>query len=119
MNGAWCTPGGGLDPGEALVAGLERELFEETGVKPVVGELLFIQQFSYKDIEQFEFFFHITNGQDYQNIDLSKTSHGTEEIAEIAFMDPASIEILPKFLSEVDIVDAITNQRPTQVFNYL
>ena len=31
----WATPGGGLDPGEALEDGLRRELLEETGLEDV------------------------------------------------------------------------------------
>jgi 8-oxo-dGTP diphosphatase len=31
----WATPGGGLDPGEDLEAGLRRELLEETGLEDV------------------------------------------------------------------------------------
>ena len=29
----WLTPGGGIDPGEAPVTGLRREVFEETGLQ--------------------------------------------------------------------------------------
>ena len=118
MNGAWCTPGGGLDIGEPLVAGLIRELEEETGVTPIVGQLLFIQQFVYNDLEQLEFFFHVENGQDYQSIDLAATSHGAHEIAQICYLDPQSTNILPKFLQEVDIPAAISSQATT-VFNYI
>src|SRR6476620_9906846 len=76
----WCLPGGGLDPGEALVDGMRREMVEETGIEPVIGNLLYIQQFSFKGVEYLEFFFHITNAEDYLHIDLSKTSHGEAEI---------------------------------------
>lgn len=97
-NSYWCLPGGGLDEGEALVAGIEREMVEETGIKPVVGALLYVQQFAYGGKEYLEFFFHITNGEDYLHIDLAKTTHGLEEIEEIGFIDPATTHILPVFL---------------------
>jgi 8-oxo-dGTP pyrophosphatase MutT (NUDIX family) len=29
----WITPGGGVDPGESLIEGAKREVFEETGLK--------------------------------------------------------------------------------------
>ena len=39
--------GGGIDIGEAAIPALEREIFEETGVKPSVGSLLYLQQYPY------------------------------------------------------------------------
>lgn len=101
----WCLPGGGLDEGEALVAGVEREMIEETGIKPVVGNLLYVQQFVHSEKEYLEFFFHIKNSEDYFNVDLSKTSHGMAEIERIDFIDPASSHILPTFLKTEPLSD--------------
>ncbi|MBM3210137.1 NUDIX domain-containing protein [Candidatus Saccharibacteria bacterium] len=57
----WCTPGGGIDFGESLHEGLTREMIEETGIKPEIGNLLFVSQFHDGEKEQLEFFFHIKN----------------------------------------------------------
>jgi ADP-ribose pyrophosphatase YjhB (NUDIX family) len=97
-NSYWCLPGGGLDDGEALLTGVEREMVEETGIKPMVGNLLYVQQFAFEGKDYLEFFFHITNSEDYLHIDLTKTTHGMEEIEEIKFIDPAVIRVLPEFL---------------------
>ena len=40
LKGEWSIPGGMLEVGETLVAGVERELLEETGLKVRVIELI-------------------------------------------------------------------------------
>jgi len=115
--GHWVTPGGKLDPKEPLVEGVKREIKEELGIEAKVGNLLYIQQFTHHDIEQLEFFFHITNADDFLDLDLSKTSHGLEEVDEIDFIDTSTSNVLPKFLRDEDLKDL--NNIPTKIFNYL
>lgn len=119
----WAIPGGGLDVGESLDEGLVREFEEELGIKPVIGRLLFMQQFIFthrngSQSEKMEFFFHVTNTADFQHdIDLSATSHG-DELARLAFIDPAVSNLLPDFLQNVDVRNHIdTNQRVLVVNN--
>ena len=121
----WCTPGGGLELGESVLGGLRREMIEETGVEPVIGRLLFVQQFAIatsaagEPREQLEFLFHITNWQDYQSIDLATTTHGLAEVAECGFITPQQCPILPHFLAEVDLAQLIAHNQPVQCLSSL
>ncbi len=103
MRDYWCTPGGGLDDGESLHDGLVREMIEETGVAPVIGKLLFVQQYADEKREYLEFFFEIRNADDYEQIDLDATSHGAVEVAEFGFIDVTKERILPESLSTIDL----------------
>lgn len=114
----WCTPGGGLDDGESLREGLVREMIEETGVTPVIGSLLYVQQFAEEGQDNLDFFFHIKNADEYEDINLAATTHGELEIARYGFIDPRVENILPKFLREVDLTSDIQSGRATQDFAY-
>ncbi len=118
VGNSWIIPGGGVDQGESIIEALRREMVEETGVEPVIGPLLYIQQFKDNGNEFLEFIFHITNTQDYKSIDLSATSHGEEEIAEIRFIDPRSSAILPRFLGQEEL-DRVDTQIAPKFFSYL
>lgn len=88
VNDYWSTPGGGLDDYESLENGLRREMLEETGVEPVIGKLLAIQQYQDNEKEYLEFFYHIENAEDYETINLASTTHGVAEVSECRFVDP-------------------------------
>lgn len=118
-NSYWCLPSGGLDEGEALLTGVEREIVEETGIKPMVGNLLYVQQFTHGDKDYLEFFFHITNSEDYLHIDLSKTTHGAEEIEEISFIDPTTRHVLPEFLKTEPLSERAASSGPTKIISRL
>lgn len=113
----WCVPGGGLDPGEPLVMGVKRELLEETGVHADVGQLLFIQQYGSVAKEELEFFFLVKNWKDFVDIDISSATHADEEIAEFGFVDPKHVQVLPRFLAEVNLTDL--SSPAVSIFNYL
>ena len=115
----WCTPGGGLDPSESLHDGLVREMIEETGIAPEIGKLLYVQQYREENGREYlEFFYHITNVDDYETIDLANTTHGEIEVAEYGFIDPSQENILPKFLQTADIAKDIEAGQ-MQEFSYL
>lgn len=115
----WSTPGGGLDPMESLEDCLVREMIEETGVRPIIGRLLFVQQFKESDDEeQLEFFYHVTNFEDYELVDLSQTTHGEVEISEYGFIKVSEAKLLPDFIRTLNFEETL-QKREVLVFNYL
>ncbi len=121
----WCTPGGGLDDGEALEDGIRRELKEETGVDAQVGRLLFIQQFSktpdasHGFDEFLEFFFQITNPDDFEMIDLTSTTHGDAEISAYDFVDPTAVIFLPTCIANIDFKRYVETIQPPYIYTDL
>ncbi len=118
-NEYWSTPGGGLDYGEDLLGGLTREIIEETGVSPKIGQLLLVQQFMSKGVEQLEFFFLIENSADFLDVELISTTHGTIEIAEHGFVDPSATHILPSLLCELRLSELTQPGVPAKIISYL
>ena len=118
----WCLPGGGLDPFESLEDGVRRELLEETGITAKVGRMLFGQQLRStrpgRD-EELEFFYHITNPEDFINIDLANTSHGAEELARYEFIDPEKEYLLPGFLQTIGVGEYVDNVLPVRIVDNL
>lgn len=100
----WALPGGHLEEGESLPDAMSREIVEELGVSPVLGRILYVYQLFFANGEEsLEFFYEVTNGQDFLYVDRSKTSHGEHELAEHAFVDvtqPTELKILPEFLCD-------------------
>lgn len=97
----WCLPGGKVDDNEDIVSALHREIVEETGIEPVIGALMYVHQFKTNDALGLpEFYFQITNGADYANLDITTSTHGQLELAEIAFVDLQALQadIRPAFL---------------------
>src|SRR5690606_18627493 len=100
-TGTYALPGGKLDEGEELVAGIEREVVEELGVQPIVGRLLYVQQLFMPDHESLEFFFEVQNGQDFVDVRLETTTHGRLELEKALFIDPKQHPVLPEFLGQL------------------
>ena len=92
----YALPGGHMEWGENIEDAMKREIFEEFGVMPQIGRLLYIHNFIEKETKQsIEFFFEITNTQDYLDIEKLKGTH-SHELSEIRWINTHDdIKLLP------------------------
>ena len=75
----YALPGGKLEFGETMPECIIREITEELGIEPQVGRLLFTNNYIEKNGDQsIEFFFEVTNGEDYKDEKNLKGTHSFE-----------------------------------------
>lgn len=94
-------PGGHLEFGEDPKECIQRELFEELGVLPKVGRLLYVHTYINTEGKQsVEFFFEILNSSEYIGHEEFKRSHA-HEIEETGWFAPETdIKIFPELFNQ-------------------
>jgi 8-oxo-dGTP diphosphatase len=93
----WSPPGGGMEFGSSATDNLEREFFEETGLKIKVGDFLFVHEYLNVPLHAIELFFSVVkiNGRLSMGMD-PEMPHDRQIISEIKMMDIEEIKMLDK-----------------------
>ncbi|USN87597.1 MAG: NUDIX domain-containing protein [Candidatus Nomurabacteria bacterium] len=96
-----CLPGGHLEFGEDVISCLKREIVEELGIEPEVGQLLYVNTFTVGDIKQpVEFFFAVKNSADYLKIGENERTHA-HELEDFEWIAPTDgVRLLPEKFAE-------------------
>lgn len=103
----YCLAWGKLDEGETTLECMKREIIEELWVEPKIWNLVYVNEFKAGDRVVLDFWYLIENADDYENINLSKTSHGEEELVEYGFYDLDNLKYPAKPDSLKDIIDEL------------
>lgn len=92
---SWSLPGGRLEPSDAdMYRGVEREVWEETGLKVQAGALRFVSEYSAPDLMALTLIFDCTilEGQDANDIHLNNTQMD-DQILDVAWWPESDIKI--------------------------
>ncbi|HPS21681.1 MAG TPA: NUDIX domain-containing protein [Candidatus Paceibacterota bacterium] len=98
----YALPGGHIEFGEDPKECIKREIEEELGITPEVGRLLYIYTFNHSKERYFvEFFFEITNGEYFLNIEKLRNGTHSHEIFKILWINKNdNFNLLPKKVLE-------------------
>lgn len=92
----YALPGGHMEEGESVIDSTKREITEELGIEPEIGRLLFINNFKREEAQSVEFFFEVTNGKDYLDIENIGGTHKHEFVELIWMGKNDNRTLLPK-----------------------
>lgn len=102
VNGKkYALPGGHLEFGESVADCIKREIVEELGVMPILGNILYIN--NYLDgigHQSIELFFEIKNGKDFLDCDKLERTH-SYELSEIVWKGKDEMaDLMPRRVAE-------------------
>ena len=94
-------PGGHMDQGEDVLECITREIFEELGIAPTIGRLLYVYTFAFDGVQSVEFLFEVKNGADYFAAPTLGGTHA-HEFVDVRWVSPneEGIRILPSMVQE-------------------
>jgi len=99
-DGKWCVPGGGVDAGENIKDGLVREIYEETGLKIQVEDLICVSEFfdREKNFHQIDLFLKCKLTDGNLSDEWRDEAGVVEKRGFFTLEDMANMNVLPAFL---------------------
>lgn len=95
-NDFYCAAGGRMEFDENPRQTVEREVYEELGVKPQIGRLLYINTFNDGKTQVVDFLYEILNYADYKDIEKLNGTH-SHELSKVVWLPHSSdAKVLPK-----------------------
>lgn len=104
----WYTPGGRLAPGESLRECVVREVYEETGLKVEVGNLVYVAEFWEEEFHRHKVeCFFLATLEAGQRAEGWKDLDGLVEHMRFVTEEEWSVSVYPEFLRQLDVDDLL------------
>ncbi len=120
-NEFWVPPGGGLESQDSsVIACLQREIQEETGLTVQVGRLVYLREFAQtsKQVHHIELFFEVRDYQGHINNGGSANGRQAADLTRHAQWfhqdDLASLHVYPEQLKKEFWLDCLAGVKYTQ-----
>lgn len=116
----WVLPGGRLEPGESIPECAVREIAEETGLRAHFDGILYVSEFSREGRHTVDVTVRVTASGEAELGTDPEVAPGTEptlkELRWIGVEELREIELLPDWVRERLISDAVSDWRTTDVY---
>jgi ADP-ribose pyrophosphatase len=104
-KGRWAIPGGMLKLGETMREGAAREILEETGVKVVVGECVYVfDLIEHDDAGKIKFHFVVI---DFAALYVSGNPKGADDADEAGWFNAAELNDLPVSQKTLEVLHSV------------
>ena len=114
----WYTPGGRLAPGESLKECVVREVYEETGLKVEVGNLVYVSEFWEHEFNRHKVeCFFLATPEASQLADGWKDLDGSVEHKRFFSEEQWRAFVHPQFLRRLDVEDLLGREGVYQGFD--
>lgn len=114
----WTLPGGVINADESTKAGLERLVIEQTGIKPVLTDILVFAEHNGKPQTAIDVVYGVQNATDFKTLLLQKHIQTITTLDDIGFTKPTmDLDVRPSYISKLD--NPRSSLKPSNVLKHI
>ena len=100
--GFWCLPGGKVNEAETAEQALQRNVNDQTGITPQLGQIVYTNEYDHRGVRRLELFYLVTNVAEYSAaypLEVRQERAGLDSVAWLILTK--NIDLKPAFLQQM------------------